>query len=79
MAKLLFGFFTDICDAVEIWDLHEGRETYEDNLWIALESFFLEVFVVNIAILGDAIADKIIDVGRKCDRGAMGEMPASRE
>ena len=73
------SFFADFGDTFEIWDFHKGREAYKHDFWIALEGFFFEIFVINIAIFGDTITDKVVDMGRQSNWGAMCEVAASWE
>ena len=63
MSEFLLGFVANLSDAVEIGDFHESGVADQNKLGVALKSLFLEVIVVDIAIFGNTVADKMIDVG----------------
>ena len=60
-------FFSDTSNTVKVGDFHESRIADENDFWLFFEDGALEFFIVDIAVFVDAIANKIVDVGRAGD------------
>lgn len=69
----------DFADTVEIGDFHESGVADEDDFGLMFGGETLELVVVDVAIVGDAVADEIVDFCAASDRGAVSEMAAGGE
>lgn len=69
----------DFADTVEIGDFHEGGVADEDDFGLMFGGEALELVVVDVAIVGDAVADEIVNFCATSDGGAVSEMAAGGE
>ncbi len=69
----------DFADTVEIGDFHESGVADEDNFGLMFGGETFELVVVDVTIVGDAVADEIVNFCAASDGGAVSEMAAGGE
>ena len=79
VAGFLTDGFTDFSDASKIGNFHKGGVANQDEFREMLKREAFELIIVNIAVFGNAIADKVINMSAQGDFGTVSEMTAGWE